>query len=107
MKKVFVTPEYFRKGDYTDWYEAEVPEVLGEMSYEEYLERELIPRMEMYQTIVLYEDGTLYGVIGGKAEQISDREFNPETEKHIFDEVFEEYAGIQGDLEREIEEEEK
>jgi hypothetical protein len=88
MRKVFINVDYFRNGDYTEWYMGETS---GEMTYKEWLENVLIPRLEQYETLVLYEDGTLYGVIGGCSELISDNEFDPKTETHIFEEIAEEF----------------
>jgi hypothetical protein len=73
MRRVFIDVNYFRKGDYTRWFDEEVPN--GEMTYHEWLENKLIPRLEKYESLVLYEDGTLYGIIGNTSELISDNEF--------------------------------
>lgn len=98
MRKIYIDVDYFRNGDYTEWYMAEVPMALGEMTYKEWFENILIPRLEQYETLVLYENGTLYGIIGGRSELLSDNEFDPKTEAYIFEEIAEEYREFQANF---------
>ncbi len=74
LASVVVSPEYFREGDYTGWQEQTEDTVA--MSYTKYVDWLVREMEEKYERIVLYSDGTLYGLKGGVSHDISYEEFN-------------------------------
>lgn len=93
-RKCFVAPDYFREGDYTQWYYEAMTHINDDLTYEEWLEKVLIPEMEEYDALVLYEDGTLYGIKDNIVYDISYNEFDPDDEwgKIFFKDMLKKYA---------------
>lgn len=92
MKNCKISAKYFQEGDYTHWYSEYLEENPNSgISYEEYIRDILIPEMEEYDYLLLFEDGTLYGVKGGISHDISFNEFEP-YDTEIFENLCKEFG---------------
>jgi hypothetical protein len=90
--KVIVSPEYFMEGEYTHWQDN--TEETKNMSYTDF-QAWLVDDMRKYDSIVVYSDGCIYGIVGGISHDISYDDF---TDKQTYIELIEKY-GIDGTLE--------
>ena len=88
LKKVIIDLRYFNDGDYTNWYDDDVKQGY-EGTYSEWLEEILKPKMNEYDRLELYSDGTLYGYKDGISHDISYNEFD---DPEVFDEIVETYG---------------
>lgn len=97
---VRVSPEYFKEGDYTHWYDryCDSNSKGVSCSYSEFIDSVVMAEMEDYDYLVLYSNGTVYGIKGDLTYHISyndfryHRGFDGLSEAEIFMELIKKYG---------------